>query len=89
MAGIRSGYKVRHYENGRKKADGTSYMNYSLTVPVEIAESLPKDITFIPKMTDEGLLYCPVSQYDAKQDLPEWAKPEPPKKPRKAHVQAA
>ena len=71
MAGSSKGYKIRAYTNG-KAPDGSRYKNYALTVPNDIAEAIPNGITFIPRMTDDGLLYEPVDQ--AKQDLPPWAK---------------
>lgn len=66
------GYKIRSYSNGTAK-NGTKYTNYSLTVPNEIAEALPPGITFVPRMTDEGLLYVPTEKSKA-IDLPDWAK---------------
>lgn len=67
------GYKIRMYVNGRTK-NGKEYKNYSLTVPNDIAERLPKDITFVPRMTDEGLLYVPTQNSESQVELPEWAK---------------
>jgi hypothetical protein len=70
------GYKVREYVNGRSKQDPeVKYKNYSLTVPAEIAESLPADMEFVPKMTDEGILYQPITLVEsAPRELPEWAR---------------
>lgn len=67
------GYKIRSYTNGKSK-DGVQYTNYALTVPNEIAEAVPDGLTFVPRMTDDGLLYEPVHQ--AKTDLPAWAQKE-------------
>lgn len=67
------GYRVRQYVNGRAE-DGTEYFNYSLTVPKEIAEHLPDGMTFLPKMTDDGILYQPVQIASKSVDLPDWAK---------------
>jgi hypothetical protein len=64
------GYKIRSYTNGKSK-DGAQYKNYALTVPNEIAEAVPEGLTFIPRMTDDGLLYEPVHQ--ARTELPAWA----------------
>lgn len=64
------GYKIRSYTNGKSK-DGAQYKNYALTVPNEIAEAVPEGLTFVPRMTDDGLLYEPVHQ--AKTALPAWA----------------
>ena len=71
MSGSNRGYKIRSYTNGKAK-DGTQYTNYALTVPNEIAEAVPNGMTFVPRMTDDGLLYEPVDQ--AKPNLPAWAK---------------
>jgi hypothetical protein len=65
------GYKVRSYINGKKSPKGSQYINYSLTVPIEIAEAIPDGMQFIPRMCDEGLLYEPVQQ--AHKPLPAWA----------------
>lgn len=82
------GYKIRSYVSGRAK-DGSEYKNYSLTVPTNIAESLPKGITFIPKMTDDGLLFEPSSQM-APQKLPAWANEKTSSSKRSSpHAQAA
>ena len=64
-------YKIRSYVNGKSKK-GHEFRNYSLAVPSEIAEALPDGITFVPRMTDEGLLYAPVTRMGA--TLPDWAK---------------
>jgi hypothetical protein len=67
------GYKVRSYVNGSTKK-GKEYRNYMITVPTDIAEALPDNLTFIPKMTDEGLLYAPVTQSNSAIELPAWAR---------------
>lgn len=70
----RRGYKIRHYVSGKGKS-GTEYKNYSLTVPIEIAESLPENMQFIPRVLDEsdglkGLLFEPVDIHQTK--TPTW-----------------
>jgi hypothetical protein len=82
------GYKIRHYTNGKSK-DGTQYKNYALTVPNEIAEAVPEGLTFVPRMTDDGLLYEPVHQ--AKTKLPAWAQANhgSPAAPKKAPAKRA
>ncbi len=70
-------YKIRSYVNGKSKK-GHEFRNYSLAVPSEIAEALPNGITFVPRMTDEGLLYAPVTQMGS--TLPDWAKATPTEK---------
>jgi hypothetical protein len=67
------GYKIRQYVNSRAK-NGTEHKNYSLTVPGEIAEALPPDLKFVPRMTDEGLLFIPLNQANQQIELPNWAK---------------
>lgn len=70
------GYVIRHYVNGRAKHRDSEWKNYSITVPSEIAEALPSDLKFIPRMTEQGLLYEPVKQTQTKIELPDWAKKE-------------
>jgi hypothetical protein len=65
-------YKIRSYVNGKSK-EGKQFKNYSLTVPNSIAEALPKDIKFVPTMTEEGLLYQPVTGSQEIVKLPKWA----------------
>lgn len=72
----RNGYKIRSYTSGKGKNSGSEYKNYSLTVPNAIAEALPGDLTFQPRVTDEGILYVPSSNAEEVVDLPQWAKPE-------------
>lgn len=70
MSQQRRGYKIRFYVSGKGK-DGIEYRNYSITVPSDIAEALPKEIQFLPKMTEEGLLFEPVDHRQI--ELPDWA----------------
>lgn len=70
MPQVRRGYKIRYYVSGKGKG-GVEYKNYSLTVPSEIAENIPKDKQFIPRMTKEGLLFEPVDERTV--ELPDWA----------------
>jgi hypothetical protein len=65
------GYKIRSYTSGHSK-DGSEYKNFALTVPNDIAERVPNGMTFVPRMTNEGLLYEPVDQ--AQPHLPAWAR---------------
>lgn len=69
-------YKIRSYRNGVSKKKGIEYTNYCLTVPFEIAEALPDGMNFVPRMTEEGLLYEPVAHAQPRLELPEWAKAE-------------
>lgn len=66
-------YKIRSYKNGHSKKKGVDYTNYSLTVPFEIAEALPDGMAFVPRMTDEGLLYEPFQNAHPQVELPAWA----------------
>jgi hypothetical protein len=81
------GYKIRSYISGKAK-DGTEYKNFSLTVPTSIAESLPEGITFVPKMTKDGLLYEPIDQATT-IELPDWAKKGNGNRKNNEHAQAA
>jgi hypothetical protein len=65
-------YKIRRVPNG-KSAAGKPFINFSLTVPPEMAAIIPEGQRFEAVMTDEGLLYRAVSEHD-KPELPEWAK---------------
>lgn len=73
MTQVRRGYKIRYYVSGKGK-DGVEYRNYSLTVPSDIAENIPNEMQFIPRMTKEGLLFEPVDKRAI--ELPDWAKDE-------------
>jgi hypothetical protein len=69
------GYKIRSFTTGKSKG-GSEYKAFSLTVPSDIATALPENMTFIPRMTDEGLLYVPSTKPEGALELPEWAKTE-------------
>ena len=64
-------YKVRSFVNGRSKA-GQPFVNYSLTIPTDIARHLPDDVAFTCEVTDEGVLYRPALA-PAAPALPVWA----------------
>lgn len=67
-------YKIRKFVNGRRKT-GEPFTNYSLTIPVQIAEKLPDGIRFTCELTDEGILFRPaVRVEDDAISLPSWAK---------------
>lgn len=85
MSQQRRGYKIRFYVSGKGK-DDIEYRNYSITVPSEIAEALPKDIQFLPKMTGEGLLFEPVDHRQI--ELPEWAQQASHQEHSQAHNEA-
>jgi hypothetical protein len=63
-------YKIRRFQNGRS-ASGEPFMNYSITIPSVIAEKLPNDMRFECELTDEGLLFKPVTGENV--ELPAWA----------------
>lgn len=80
-------YKIRKFANGKNRR-GFPFINYSLTIPAPIAEKLPEDMQFSCELTDEGLLFKPVSPDQETVVLPEWAangtqKPEKKKPTRK------
>lgn len=84
-------YKIRKFQNGKAR-DGTTFTNYSLTIPAPIAEKLPDDMVFECELTEEGILFRPARPSDEQIELPEWAKDAVPKngkrrsRPRPAHA---
>lgn len=52
-------YKIRRFSNG-KNNDGEAFSNYSLTVPPQIARTIPDGVQFSAELTDSGILYRPV-----------------------------
>lgn len=66
-------YKIRRFQNGKSKA-GNAFFNYSLTIPTEIAEKLPKDMRFSCELTDVGILFRPATEVEEPVQLPTWAK---------------
>jgi hypothetical protein len=66
-------YKIRKFENGSSQS-GKTFVNYSLTVPSEVAELVPDDMRFECEMTQEGILFRPAKQEPAEVELPSWAK---------------
>lgn len=67
-------YKIRKFVNGRRKT-GEPFLNYSLTIPVQIAEKLPESIRFTCELTDDGILFKPVTKVEEDTiPLPSWAK---------------
>ena len=68
-------YKVRKFQNGRSK-DGTAYMNYSLTIPTEIAERLPPDIQYACTLDEDGIHFTPVESTTRPVETPSWALPQ-------------
>jgi hypothetical protein len=74
-------YKIRKFSNGNKK----QFTNYSLTIPSAIAKELPKDMTFVCELTEEGILFRPSLPEEEAVTLPSWAdnngKPKSRKRP--------
>jgi hypothetical protein len=66
-------YKIRKFQNGRNQK-GEPYINYSLTVPTEIAERLPEDIQYACSMDEKGLHFVPVESTTKPVETPSWAK---------------
>jgi hypothetical protein len=65
-------YKIRKFQNGKNKK-GDPFINYSLTIPSNVAESLPEDITFSCELTEDGILFRPASPESESVNLPSWA----------------
>lgn len=65
-------YKIRKFESGTSKT-GSSYVNYSVTIPREVAEKLPKDVEYECELTEDGILFRPSAQKQ-ESELPKWAK---------------
>lgn len=65
-------YKIRKFQNGRS-TDGRAFVNYAITVPTEIATTLPLDIKYICEVDDEGIHFRPTTLVDKPRELPEWA----------------
>lgn len=66
-------YKIRSFQNGANKK-GQPFVNYSLTLPREIAERVPADVAFTCEFTEEGVLYRYVGE-SAPSPVPAWARP--------------
>jgi hypothetical protein len=65
-------YKIRKFANGKNRR-GFPFINYSLTIPSQIAEQLPENMQFSCELTKDGLLFRPVSPEQEAVVLPEWA----------------
>lgn len=66
-------YKVRTFKNGQRKS-GEPFLNYSLTIPTNIARELPDDMKFYCELTEDGILFRPVDEEsDSSKNLPAWA----------------
>lgn len=76
-------YKIRQFQNGRNKTTGEAYINYSLTIPSEIATKLPPDLQFACSIDDEGLHFRPVEETAEPQEMPTWAKANANGKPKR------
>lgn len=64
-------YKIRRFQNG-KNAAGDPFINYSLTIPSEIAQKLPGDMLFNCELTDKGILFTPATPGEDDIELPAW-----------------
>ncbi len=93
----RRSYRIRKFENGRNKTTQEPYVNYSLTIPVEVARALEEaghdlNVTeFIPELSSAGNIiykpHVPSSNGDApvaKQKAKTAAKPKPGPKAKTA-----
>ena len=63
-------YKLRVIHNG-KAGSGEKYVNYSMTVPPEIARMIPEGMEFECSWDDDGIHYTPAVR--SQQKLPTWA----------------
>lgn len=88
-------YKIRSFSNGKNR-QGEPFVNYSLTIPSQIAEKLPREMQFYCELTPDGLLFRPVPPDQEQVVLPPWAvtengaEPEKPKRPaRKKPIKPA
>lgn len=88
-------YKIRSFSNGKNRK-GEPFVNYSLTIPSNIAEKLPREMQFYCELTPDGLLFRPVPPDQEQVVLPPWAvtengtEPEKPKRPaRKKPIKPA
>lgn len=78
-------YKIRSFSNGKNR-QGEPFVNYSLTIPSQIAEKLPREMQFYCELTPDGLLFKPVPPDQEQVVLPPWAVTEngtEPEKPKR------
>ena len=68
-------YKIRSFQNGQSRK-GRPFINYSLTLPGEIAQHVPDDIAFTCELTEHGVLYRPVVD-QPRVTVPAWAQRRP------------
>lgn len=68
-------YKIRKFQNGRS-IKGEPYMNYSLTIPTEIAEKLPPDLQYACTLDEQGIHFTPVESTMTPVETPSWAQPK-------------
>lgn len=66
-------YKIRKFQNGRNRS-GEPFINYSLTIPTEIAQQLPPDMTYTCTLDEDGIHFQPVVEEQKKVEMPSWAK---------------
>ena len=64
-------YKIRSFQNGTNKK-GEPFLNHSLTIPSQIARALSVELEFTCELTEDGVLYRPVTK-PATEQLPSWA----------------
>ena len=62
-------YKIRRSVAGKSGQQ----VIYRLTVPPDLAAAVPEDTEFVPELTDEGLLYRPITSRPAPK-RPAWTK---------------
>lgn len=81
-------YKIRRFTNGQSKG-GKEFTNYSLTVPASIASKLPDEMQFECALTDDGILFRPVTNVEEQVELPNWAQTDVPANGRAARKRPA
>ncbi len=60
----RRSYAIRTNDVG---TTDKKYRQFMISIPREIAELLPSGVEYVPELTDEGILFRPVT-------VPDWAK---------------
>lgn len=65
----------RRVRRKKQKTEGRDYTIYSIGIPAEIGSKIPADMSFTVELTEDGMLFKPVSTKKSKQapqKLPKW-----------------
>lgn len=65
---MNTAYKIRKFQNGKNKK-GEAFINYSLTVPSNIAREV-EDEFFAVELTKDGILFRPIDPNDDEVHIP-------------------